>query len=73
MSPSQYRRLATLTERLAVLEEANKALRASQVEAVNELTAWVRETKCGGWSTHQLQPQQQLAAKMAQVLIQTTV
>lgn len=32
------------------------------------LNRWADESQCGGWSTHQVKPQQQLAAEIQQFL-----
>jgi hypothetical protein len=49
-------------------KEKVAVLRMKLLEIEEQLLRWARESRTGGWSTHQVEPQQKLASSIVETL-----
>lgn len=62
--------LGIFDEHPAVLKARVMSCEAMLADIRQQLNRWADESQSGGWSTHQVKPQQQLAAEIQQFLDQ---
>lgn len=62
--PATGEGVGALGDDLAAARKRNLILRCALIDAANQCDAWAKQSRDGGWSTHQVEANKQLANKL---------